>query len=196
MGWLSEPAGGDLVLVGGGALAAFFGWDLFRLLRLALGALAGGLLGWGIYRMAGLPPPLAAREIDPRLWLLLLVSLGGLGGYLLLRLIRRLGAFFLGAALGFACGKAAMSLLFPERFPFQGLSPEPAEALLAAVAGGAAVLVSEKAGVVLMTSFLGSFAAGSVFPWPAVTWALFGVSAALQWWLQAGRPAPGGERDG
>jgi hypothetical protein len=192
MDWLQETSGRELLVLGGGTLAAFFGWDFFRLLRLAAGGFAGALVGWGVYNLAGLPAPLAAREIDPRLWLLLLILFFGFAGYFLLRLIKTLGVFLLGAALGFICGKAVMTLLFPSKFPMVWLSPSPSEALLAAIAGGAVVLVSEKTGVILMTSFLGSYLAGSALPWTAATWVLFGVSAPLQWWIQAGRPAPGG----
>ena len=136
MDWLQDTSGRELLVLGGGTLTAFFGWDFFRLLRLAAGAFAGALVGWGVYNLAGLPAPLAAREIDPRLWLLLLVLFFGLAGYFLLRLIKTLGVFLIGAALGLFCGKAVMALLFPSRFPMVWLSPSPSEALLAAIAGG------------------------------------------------------------
>lgn len=184
MEWFRETGGGEILTLAGGALLAFFGWDLFRVTRLGAGAASGALVGWILYEVSGLPAPLAEKGIEHGTWLIAMVLVCSLAGFVLMKVISSMGSFLTGAILGFLCGRALVALLFPARVPATWTPPE---ALLGAVIGGATLLIMEKAAVVAMTSFLGSFLAGSVLPWNAATWALFGVSMPLQWWMQTVR---------
>ena len=62
-----------------------------------------------------------------------------------------------------------------------GVGLLPKEAILTGIAGGAATLVNEKIGVIVMTSFLGSYFITSVLPWKNLVWIIFCLSAAMQW---------------
>jgi len=184
MEWLREITGEEILALAGGALLAFFGWELFRVVRLGAGAVAGALVGWMLYKVSGLPAPLAERGIEHGTWLIAMVLVCSLAGFILLKMISSMGSFLTGAILGFLCGRALVAFFFPARAP---VTWTPPEALLGAIIGGATLLIMEKTAVVVMTSFLGSFLAGSVLPWKAATWAIFGVSAPLQWWMQTVR---------
>lgn len=167
-------------MLAGGALLALFGWEFFRVVRLGAGAVAGALAGWILYEVSGLPAPLAERGVEHTTWLIAMVVVCSLAGFILLKMISSMGSFLTGATLGFLCGRALAGLFFPARSPATWTPPE---AFLGAIIGGVSMIIMEKAAVVVMTSFLGSFLAGSVLPWKAATWALFGVSAPLQWWM-------------
>lgn len=188
MDWLQGMAGRDALLVGIGTLLAFFGWDFFQLTRLAVGGILGGIAGWLIYRNLGMPSGLAAMGFEPASWMVILIFICALVGLFILRAIRTLSSFIFGVLLGFLIGKALFGRGFLEG-PLGGWwGLYPREAILAGIAGGVLNLVSEKVGVILMTSFLGSCFVGVVFTWKYFTWLMFGVSAMVQWWVQADRP--------
>lgn len=187
MEWLKEAQGVEAVLLAGGMLVALFGWEIFRLARLAVGVVVGSLLGWGIASIVALPAGLAERGAEPLHWMLLLVLAGAVCGFVAVRLIRSLASFVPGMVLGFLAAKACLHWLGSE----EGLwSFSPPAALLAAAAGGAAVLVNERIAVILMTAAIGSGLAGEALPGKWFVPVFFVLSAPLQWWVQAGRPWP------
>ena len=154
---------------------------------MAAGAVTGAIGGLFASLVIPVPAGMAAKGVGQLGWTVLLVGLSGLAGYLLLRRIRTVSAFFPGVLLGFLAGKSLLHW-FGSREPLWSLSP--VEALFAAIAGGVIVLVQEKLAVTVMTAFVGSFLAGSLLPWKGAPFCLFILAAPLQWWIHAGRPLP------
>jgi hypothetical protein len=193
MDLLKEVHGVEAVFLTAGTVLAFFGWEIFRLVRVTVGAAAGGLAGWGVSELLEIPAGLVARGVSPERWTLLLVLCGALCGFLLLRMIRSLGSFLPGMILGYFTARAFLSWMGSEESLW---SFAPPVVPLAAVAGGAAVLVSEKTAVIVMTAAIGSGLAGEALPWRYSVPLFFLLAAPLQWWVQAGRPWPSRRRRG
>ena len=193
MDWLREVHGLEAALLAAGAVLAFFGWEIFRLVRATVGAAAGGLFGWGASELFEVPAGLVARGVSPERWVFLLVICGALCGFLLLRMIRSLGSFLPGMLLGYFTARVFLAWLGSEESLW---SFSPPAVLLAAVAGGAAVLVSERAAVIVMTAAIGSGLCGAALPWRYSVPVFFLLAAPLQWWVQAGRPWPSGRGKG
>lgn len=187
MDWLREVHGIEAAFLAAGTVLAFFGWEIFRLVRATVGAAAGGLAGWGASELLEIPAGLATRGVSPERWTLLLVLCGALCGFLLLRMIRSLGSFLPGMLLGYFTARVFLLWLGSEESLW---SFAPPAVLLAAVAGGAAVLVSERMAVIVMTAAIGSGLAGEALPWRYSVPLFFLLAAPLQWWIQAGRPWP------
>jgi hypothetical protein len=188
---LNEHTIRDALLLGGGTLLALFGWELFRFARMAAGAVTGAIGGLFASLVITVPAGMAAKGVGQLGWTVILAGLSGLAGYLLLRRIRTVNAFFPGVLLGFLSGKSLLHWL-GSREPLWSLSP--VEALFAGIAGGVVVLVQERLAVTVMTAFVGSFLAGSLLPWKGAPFCLFILAAPLQWWIHAGRPLPFGRR--
>jgi len=185
--WMREVHGLEAAILAAGTVLAFFGWEIFRLVRVTVGAVAGGLAGWGASELLEVPAGLVARGVPPERWTLLLVLSGALCGFLLLRMIRSLGSFLPGMMLGYFTVRVFLFWLGSEESLW---SFAPPAVLLGAVAGGAAVLVSERAAVIVMTAAIGSGLVGEALPWRYSVPLFFFLAAPLQWWVQAGRPWP------
>ena len=90
--------------------------------------------------------------------------------------------------MAFLAGKILFTGLFSNLSAVSWWSLEPPASLAAGIAGGAVALLNERLAVILLTSFLGSYLAGSVLPWKYFPLVMFALSAPIQWWIQAGRP--------
>ena len=184
---LNETTARDAVLLGCGTLLALFGWEFFRLARLAAGAVTGAFCGLIVSLVIAVPAGMAEKGVGQIGWTVILTGLSALAGYLILRRIRTISAFFPGVLLGFLTGKSLL-FWFGSKEPLWSLSP--LEALFAGITGGVAVLVQERLAVVVMTAFVGSFLAGSLLPWRWAPFCFFLLAAPLQYWIHAGRPLP------
>jgi hypothetical protein len=185
MDWGTEAQAAEAARLMGGVVIAFFGWDIFRLAKQATGAVSGALFGSVLFILFGVPAALSARGVDPLAWGVALISLSALAGYLLLKRLRTVGTFIPGVLLGYLCGSLLLGWL-----GIGGGGGLSVKALLGGIAGGVAILVSEKIAVTAMTAFLGSMLAAAVFPWEPAVLLFFAISFPLQLWIQAGRPLP------
>ena len=184
---LNETTARDVVLLGCGTLLALFGWELFRLARMATGAVTGAFCGLFVSLVIAVPAGMAEKGVGQIGWTVILAGFSALAGYLILRRIRTIGAFFPGVLLGFLTAKSLLHW-FGSQEPLWSLSP--LGALFAWITGGVAVLVQERLAVVVMTAFVGSFLAGSLLPWRWAPFCFFLLAAPLKYWIHAGRPLP------
>ena len=127
-----------VILVGGGALACFFGYRLFRLVLAVYGFILGALVASSIMGPSDTMPMVLAAVV------------GGLAGALILNL-----AYFVGVALiGAAAGALLLHVVWPR---VASGDPHVFLVILVAVAGAVAATSLQRIVIIVTTAFGGAW---------------------------------------